>query len=192
MKQINPNMYPHGGFYFKEADGTTHAADSWDGVISRVKRYRKRQGKPTDTVDTEVIFQACVRNPTLCVEDNGVTRAKQLEASLKTRVLTWLTRVRRVKEKNSEALRFVDPGLHDARTDVCIRCPMDKSLPEGCGSCRQALKSLQEEIVGSRQTDSRATACPVLGEYLPVSAWIEQIAVPNDALWAECWRKKTL
>jgi hypothetical protein len=192
MKVINPNIYPHGGFFFREGDGTRHAANSWSGVVARVKRYRLRQGKPTDTVENEVLFQACVRNPSLCVEDNGVTRAKLKEASLKTRVLKWLNHIRGIKEKGGDAIRFAEPGLHDARVDVCYRCPMDKGLPEGCGSCQQALKHLQEEVVGGRKTDSRIAACPVLAEYLPVSTWIEQDAVPNDALWGECWRKRTL
>jgi hypothetical protein len=190
MKQINPNIYPKDGYFFKDSDGSNHAANSWPGVIARVTRYRARQGRPVDTVESEVIFQACVRNPVLCVEDNGVTKAKQLEASLKTRVLHWLTRLRGVKEK--AGLRYVSPDLHAARTDVCIRCSLDKTLPEGCSSCRAALTALREELVGRRLTDARITACPALGEYLPVSTWLDFPVVENSAIPGECWRKKTI
>ena len=188
MKQINPNIYPHGGYSFKDEDGSKHVADSWAGVEKRVAAYRKRQGKPFDRVHEEVIAQACSRTPVLCVEDNGVTQAKQREVSLKTRVLTWLGRLR----GENEGLRYVDAGMHAARTDVCIRCPRDKSLPEGCSSCRSALNALREEIVGKRGTDSRIVACPVLGEYLPVSTWLDSQAVDNSGFPAECWRKRTI
>ena len=191
MKKINPNVYPKGGYLFHERDGTTHAADSWRGVIARVKAYRVRQRQPVDSVENEVIIQACQRDPNLCVDDNGATQSKLKEASLRTRVLQWLLARKRDRENNE--LRFVSRELHEARTDVCIRCPVDKSMPGGgCGSCRAAVKELREAIVGGRTTDSRITACPLLGEYHPVSTWLDVQAVENAALPAECWRKRTL
>src|ERR1019366_4793074 len=171
MITINPNIYPKGGYLFREKDGTTHTADSWSGVVARVTRYRERQGQPVGDVQKEVILQACSRMPNLCAEDNGVTQSKQIEASLKTRVLNWLTKMRGIKERAGEEIRYVDQALHDARTDVCIRCPLDKTLPTGCSSCRAALAALRDTVVGHRRTDERIAACPKLGEYLPVSTW---------------------
>lgn len=191
MKQINPNVYPKGGYFFKDGDGTTHHGDSWKGVIARVQGYRARQGKPTDSVEAEVIFQACLRDPVLCVDDNGATRTEQKKASLKTRLLQWLMTKKR--EKEAQELRFVEWGLHEARTDVCIRCHLDKSMPGGgCGSCRAAVRELKEAIVGNKNTDQRINACPVLGEYLPVSTWIDDPAVSNADLPGECWRKRSI
>jgi hypothetical protein len=188
---INPNIYPHDGFVFKDSDGTTHSGDSWAGVIVRVQNYRRRQGGPVDSVESEVIFQACLKNPILCKEDNGITRAARKIVSLKGRVLQWLNALRGVKEK--EGLRYVDPDMHAARTDVCVRCPLNKSMTEGCSSCKAALDSLRDELVGRRgRTDARITACPVLGEYLPVSTWIDVPTEVNADLPAECWRKRTL
>jgi hypothetical protein len=129
VKQINPNIYPSGGYYFSEQDGSKHPAESWQGVIARVKDYRRRQGKPVNTVENEVIFQACQRNPNLCTEDNGTTGRAQKKASLRTRVLQWLMSMKRAKER--EELRYVPRDLHEARTDVCIRCPVDKSMSGG-------------------------------------------------------------
>ena len=191
MKQINGNMYPHDGFFFKDGDGTTHRGDSWAGVIARVVAYRKRQGKPFDTVPSEVTEQACQRNPVLCVEDNGTTRTEQHKASLKTRLLLWLMEKRRQREAGE--LRFVSRELHEARTDVCVRCPRDKSMPGGgCGSCKAAVRELKDAVVGPRETDARINACPVLAEYLPVSTWLDEPAVDNPGFPAECWRKRTI
>ena len=191
MKQINPNISPHDGYYFRDSDGSTHHAQSWNGVIARVTAYRKRQGKPTDSVANEVTTQACARNPVLCVEDNGATKAAVHRASLKTRVLQWLLVKKR--EREQQALRFVPPAMHAARTDVCIRCPADKSMPDNsCGSCRAALAEMKESVVGARATDSRITACPFLGEHLPVSTWLDEPAVLNPDLPPECWRKRTV
>lgn len=192
MKQINPNVYPHGGYFFKETDGTSHAADSWAGVIARVKTYRKRQGKPAGNAEAEVIFQACSRHPVLCVEDNGVTQAQQVRVSLKGRVLQWLMSIR--KAKKADQVHIVSRDLHEARTDVCIRCPLDKGMADsGCGSCRAALKELKSSIVGGRETDARISVCPALGEYLPVSTWLDLQTTNDSELPAgECWRKRTL
>lgn len=191
MKTINPNIRPHDGFYFKDSDGTRHIADSWAGVIARVKAYRLRLGRPTEHVENEVTFQACLRSPVLCQEDNGATRREIVKSSVRTRVLQWMLTKKREAEQGE--LRFVDPGLHAARTDVCIRCPLDKSMTGGgCGSCRAAVEELKRAAVGTKTTDSRITACQILGEHLHVSTWIDEPAVVNDSLPAECWRKRSL
>jgi hypothetical protein len=188
VKTINPNVYPHGGMYFQDSDGSKHVGQTWPGVIARVQAYRKRQGRPVDTVANEVIFQACNRTPNLCVEDNGVTQAQVKVASLKSRVLQWLAKLREVKEPRM----YVDTGLQMARTDVCLRCPNHQGLPGGCGTCVAALKALKEEIVGTRPFDKRLEACSVSGEYLPVATWLDDPAVANDALPGHCWRKRSI
>lgn len=190
MKSLNPNIYPKSGHIFRDSDGSVHTADSWAGVVRRVKAYRARQGRPVDSVANDVILQACQREPVLCVEDDGQARAKLAEASLKSRVLGWLSRM--VKAKSKGEVVYVSEQLRDARADVCNRCPLDKSLPEGCGSCKMALKELQGNVLGHRKGEPRYAACPVLGEYLSVSVWIEQQAVADARLPWECWRKKTL
>ena len=109
---------------------------------------------------------------------------------MKSRVLQWLGRVRAAREKTP--LIFVNDALHAARVDVCSRCPKNTGLPEGCGSCRAALKALAEDVIGKRALDGRVTACIVLGEYIPVSTWFESPAIPNGELPGECWRKRSL
>lgn len=190
MKTINPNIYPKDGYKFIEQDGTVFSADSWAGVIARVIKYRQRQHKPVDTVKADVIAQACQRNPNLCRENNGQRDAKLKEATLKTRVLKWLSAINKIRQQSG--MQYVSESLRDARADVCNRCPYDKQLHGGCSSCKAALNELQGQIIGGRKGESRYSACPIIGEYLPVSVWIEQPAVDNGALWVECWRKKTL
>jgi hypothetical protein len=191
MKQLNPNIHPYDGYFFKDGDGTTHRGDSWAGVMARVVEYRKRQGTSAESVAAEVTVQACERNPVLCVEDNGATRMELKKTSMKTKLLQWLMGKR--SQREAQELRFVSTELHAARTDVCIRCPRDKSMPgEGCGSCKAAVKEMKEAIVGNRETDGRISACPVLAEYLPVSTWLDEPAVDNPGFPQECWRKRTL
>lgn len=190
MKAINPNIYPKGGYVFRDPDGSRHTADSWAGVIARVKRYRKRQGRPEAGVDEEVVNQACQQNPILCSEVHPANAEQLRRVSLKGRILLWLGKLREAKTKNP--LVFVNDSLHAARVDVCSRCPKQAGLPEGCGSCRQALRALAEDVVGRRALDTRVAACSVLGEYLPVSTWIEAVTIPNPELHWECWRKRSL
>jgi hypothetical protein len=193
MMQINPNVYPKGGYEFKDTDGAVIRGDSWVGVAARVKAYRKRRGAALGDVDAEVVAQACQKNPVLCSEDNGATRAALVVTTTKSRMLRWLGQQQAAKQKDPGSVQFVSQDLHDAREDVCSRCPKDKALAdEGCGSCRAAREAMKTEIVGKRRTGHNILVCPVLGEYLPVSTWIEQQAVLNDDLWHECWRKRTL
>lgn len=190
MKAINPNIFPHDGFWFQDADGSKHVGQSWAGVISRVKDYRKRNGKPTDTVDEEVITQACKRTPNICTDESASLKAQTRYVSLKGRILLWMHRMRELKKTVS--MVFVNDGMHAARSDVCIRCPRNTGLPEGCGSCRAALKALMEEIIGRRTSDPRLGGCATLGEYLPVSTWFDETTIANADLPAECWRKRSL
>lgn len=190
MKVINPNVYPKGGFTFTDSDGSKHPADSWNGVIIRVKRYRRRQHRPEGNVREEVIAQACQRNPGFCSEESEANKQHLKVASLKSRILIWLHRLHERVQKGPAT--FVNDQLHAARVDVCTRCPKNTGIPEGCGSCRAALKALAEGVIGSRSLDARVTACSVLAEYLPVSSWIEQVTVANPELPGECWRKRTI
>ena len=188
MKAINPNIYPSGGYWFQDPDGTKHVGDSWAGVIARVKYYRQRKGSPASNIAQEVIDQACSRTPSICTESNPANEAQLRYVSLKSRVLLWLNKMRESKEPRT----FAEFSLREARTDVCLRCPRHQALPGGCGACLDALKALKESIVGTRPNDIRLQACSVTGEYLPVAAWLEQQAIVNDELPPECWRKRTL
>lgn len=185
MRTINPNVYPKGGFTFKESDGTLIAADSWSGVVVRVVRYRKRAKLEPGRPYEEVMTQACDRNPGLCRDDTVYT--EQLKVSnLRGRILKWLSTL--VGKEH----QFVNDAEHRRRAAICARCPKNKALPSGCAVCSAALKEYRERIIGGRYVDGRLNACSVLGEYLPVSSHLEGQAEDNAELPGECWRKRTI
>jgi hypothetical protein len=99
------NLYPKDGYFFKEQDGTNLRAGNWPLVIRKVVDYR-RQARlaPGDPV-TEVIAQACQRNPSYCYESNRAA-VPAPRVTLKATVLKW----RRCQKTNSVSFR--QPNLN--------------------------------------------------------------------------------
>jgi hypothetical protein len=190
VKQINPNIFPKDGFWFREADGARINGETWANVVARVIAYRRRTHVPEGNAKQDIINQACERNPNLCVEDNGVTQATRRKASLKTIVFKWLLDL--LTKKNKDGVDFVDEGTHNQRADICAHCPKNLQIVSGCGACESTLKAQREAILGSRKADGRLFGCADLGEYLPVSTWVESQALDKPELPAACWRKRTL
>src|SRR6266446_9955804 len=102
---LNPNVYPKGGHFFTESDGTRIAGDTWAGVIERVRRYRVRRGLPEGNPTAEVITQACAREPVICVRDNPAYDHQVRRGNFKGRVLTWLMQAQSRQKKGE--LQFV-------------------------------------------------------------------------------------
>ena len=185
---INPNVHPKTGHFFKDSEGVRHFADSWPGVIARVKAYRKRMGKPEGDVAAEVTAQACSREPIICHPDGrAATESAVRKSSLKSKILSWLVSVRGNQEK-----RFVDDALAKQRADICAKCPKQVPLPGGCASCANAVIGLRKEIVGGRPLDARLTECDVMTEDTQVTTWIDMTAVDNPDLPAHCWRRRSI
>lgn len=184
MKTINPNIYPNGGYYFKDSDGARIFGDSWKAVISRVTAYRQRRNASVGDVVAEVMAQACQRNPDLCVDSVHPSMYTKRQP-LKSRVLTWLNRLKGEKDR-----RFVEDEVMKQRAAICSKCAQNQELPGGCASCKQAMKSLREEVLGRRFTDGRLHACAILGEDLPTSVQLDSQTVEDGELPAHCWRKR--
>ena len=189
MQGINSNVFPKGGFVFLDENGVNHNGGSWAGVIGKVRNYRQRAGVPVGDVAAEVIAQACRTNPGLCREDSPAYAEALQKATLKTRVLRWISTFRERAEK--EPLIFVSDEERKQRANVCAVCPHNDSLPGGCASCAKALKELRKKVIGARLDDARLQACGWLGEDLPSAVHLEQVRVTYDALPANCWRKST-
>lgn len=187
MNSINPNIFPKGGFYFIESDGTKIVGQTWTGVVARARNYRRRAGLPEGDVEQEVINQACIRNPELCRYDNGERQAQTNRSSLKTRVLKWLAALR---EKGP--VDFVPETDARNRAAVCAACHLNTEIGGGCNSCKQALAESRKELLGRRPRDARVQACAGTSEDAQVALWIEQPAINNPALPAHCWRKRTI
>lgn len=190
MMNINPNVFPKGGFVFKDSDGTPIVGNSWEGVIARVAKYRARAGLAPGDPRAEVIAQACATNPVLCVHDNGEYGRKIVSASLKTRILKWLRDALAYKEAGH--MEFIEEEERKRRAAICAACPKNGALPTGCQSCNQALDEIRKKIIGGRFFDARLQGCEVTGEYLPVSTHIVVHAVDLPEAPGNCWRKRTL
>ena len=185
MKTINTNIYPKGGYSFTESDGSKHVAtDGWNGVIARVKAYRKRKGIPIGDVAAEVIQQACSKNPVLCQDDNGQRQIALKKSSLKSKILSWLAWLRGYPHKN-----FVEEPLARERASICAKCPHNQAFQDGCASCRATVNELRKQILGPRFIDGRLNSCILMEEDLPTVVHIEMTAVQRDELPDFCWRK---
>jgi hypothetical protein len=185
--RINVNMYPAGGYSFKESDGSIHKSSSWTGVIKKVTRYRALNHLPPGNPTEEVHAQACSRNPALCYnEKHPTTVQKRTEASLKGRVLAWLSH----RRANPGALSFSDAATAAARANICAGCPFNTPLPEGCSSCRKVVRALRQDIIGGRSQDARLHGCAVIGSDIPTAVHLEEQTLPEPALPAHCWRKR--
>lgn len=186
MATLNGNVYPKSGYVFVDADKVRHVADSWPGVIARVRAYRKRRGQSEGDAAAEVVAQACAREPVLCQQDASHAQAIR-KTTLKTRIIQWLTAVRGNQEK-----RFVDESLARTRANICATCPKNVPLPGGCASCRNTVEALRKEIIGKRFIDGRLNECDVLSEDIPVTVHIDMIALDHGELPPHCWRRRTL
>lgn len=175
---------------FKEADGTVIVGNTWSGVIARVRLYRKRNNLPPGDPVEEVHAQACQRNPSLCVQDDGgTTKRATREASLKGRILKWFAEVR------ARGVAFVSPEIAKDRADVCKRCPLNTPLPEGCANCRAVLNELRRAVLGKGRNANEYLqhhGCAVLGCEPATAVHLDEPTVENAELPAHCWRKRTL
>jgi len=184
---LNTNVYPKTGYQFKDGDGVLHVSDSWDGVIARVKMYRQRRGIAVGDPASEVTAYACANNPGLCRQENEANKQALKVASLKTRVLQYLSGLRSMKER--EPLPFVTDAERAARANVCASCPKNAALPDGCSSCKKAVSELRKTVIGDRFVDGRLNGCVVMGEDLPSAVHIDHTRVDNPELPGHCWRK---
>lgn len=188
MKRINVNLYPKDGYFFIDSDGARIRSDSWSKVMAKVQAYRKRAGLPAGDVEAEVMAQACSRNPSHCSEENDANRRQLMVTSLKGRVLKYLSFLRGLMPGNR--IPWVSPQEAANRANVCASCPYNTPLPEGCSSCRAAVKAMHNEILGRRKQDPRLNGCAVLGESLQASVHVDHDVVDSSQLPGHCWRKR--
>ena len=189
--RINVNLYPKDGYFFRDSDGTPIRAGNWRAVIKKVIEYRERAGRPVGDVESEVIAQACQRNPQICRETIRVNIANR-PVSLKSTVLQWLTGVKKIKERDGK-VATVPLAEEKIRADVCAKCPLNTPLGvNSCSSCKRTLIEFRKFIFGDGRADGRLGGCSVLGVDLPTAARLDEIRVDNPQLPAHCWRKKIL
>lgn len=191
MLRINCNLFPSGGYFFVESDGSKHRAGNWRAVVKKVTEYRQRARLPLGDVEREVMAQACSRNPALCHDDRAV-QAPKPAVTVKARVLKWLFGMKQVQER--EPLTYVSTAEATARAAICAKCPQNTPLGvKTCATCKETLKQYRKELLGgARARDSRLGGCNVLGSDLVTATHLDEIRVDNPSLPANCWRKKTI
>lgn len=193
MITVNPNVYPKGGFVFKEpATGGLITGTTWPGVIGRLVSYRKRHNIPLGDPTKDVMAYACSQNAGICTDTDSPpekARARQLTVTnLKGRLLTWFGKIKKPFGA------YVSEGEAQRRSDICAVCPLKTSLPEGCASCRAAAEELRKRTIEGRRPDGRLVdhGCLVLGTDLATQAWLDLHAEDQAELPAHCWRKRTV
>lgn len=190
MKRINFNLFPKDGYIFIDKDGTRIVGSNWKQVIVRLADYRKRNGMPLGDPEQEVHDQACERNPAFCSETTEQQKQMVRVASLKGRVLGWLSGLTAGREKIP--LLYVDAAEAKRRADICAGCPLNVAVAEKCSSCKSALKAYRKNLLDGRAINARVNGCVILGEDLPVATNLDQIMSDNAELPDHCWRKARL
>lgn len=193
MRRINCNLYPSGGHFFVESDGSKHRAGNWRAVIKKVTEYRQRARLPMGDVEQEVMAQACARNPSICYDDRRAPPPPQPKSvTIKAQVLKWLFGFQQLKER--EPLNYVSTAESVARAAICAKCPLNTPLGvKTCATCKETLKEYRKQLLGgARARDSRLGGCAVLGSDLVTAVHLDELRVENPALPPHCWRKKAI
>lgn len=192
MIRVNVNLFPAGGYFFKEQDGSIHRAGNWKSVIQKVRVYRSRKGLTSGNVEEEVMVQACSRSPQLCYEDarREVVRAP---TPLKARILMWLNGFLKSRAGGTP-INYVSATEATQRAAICAVCPKNVPTGEsGCAPCKQALVTFRKELIGlGRARDGRLGGCAVLGIDLVCAVHFDEIRIDNPHLPPPCWRKRGL
>lgn len=203
MQRINVNIRPAHGYVFKDTDGSTHRASSWPLVIVKVKAYRERQGKNTETTEAEVMAQSCERYPSLCRPSGdhrpapnsaapAPTKIVQPVMSLKTHVLLWMARLLKHKDAGNP-MEYVPATEAVQRAEICRKCPFNQPfIIPGCGSCKTISTEYRDALIPKHVRHAGLGGCLLLGVDLVTSVHLNEVRVTNSSLPTNCWRKITI
>lgn len=193
MKQINRNLYPSGGYTFKERDGTVHIANGWGALGVKVASYRKRLGWPVGDVQADIAEQFCAIYPGACssphsmpIPERGVGTNQAM--TFTQRVLHWFIHV--LAQKRLNRIGRVDDATAAARAMVCQRCPKQKALSNSCGTCLRSIEQSRKALLnGAPSLHQNILPCAVTGEDPSVTVHISQEPIHHADLPANCWRR---
>lgn len=182
--ELNPYLYPPGGYSFKEANGFEVRAADLSGLITAVKDYRKHSNQPEGDAYAEIVAQICERGPQTC---RGVpTRAEvttPAQIRLVARVVLSTNELRETKQTLVKS-----PDAY-ARAEVCKLCIHYKEWSRFCPPCKANATELLKEIVRPEVPVGTVAgcACDLAGDDLSVAVWLDRRLRLNDAP-AACWR----
>lgn len=188
MLSFNPNLWPDGGWFFKDADGVKHTANSFDNLVKVLIEYRQRRAQPVGDVTQEIIVQLCGRNRGFCKDSHPGPIPESPNGNMMAKILNFMGWL--IQEKRLGHLRLIDRNVALARANICARCPRQRSLPTSCGSCKASVATSRRAILdGQEPVHAGIQVCAALEEDV---ATVVHIAVPqrqDASLPAECWRR---
>jgi hypothetical protein len=191
MQDINPNLYPSGGWVFVDARGSKIEGDSKDHLIQEVAAHYLRTGRDAAKAEEDVVEQICSRQPDLCRTSRKMEVRTTPDQIFMLRVIQWLSRIR--LNVASWKKPFVSFEEASRRANICRKCPEQRTWREYCVGCTAGAAHLGEVLRGGRKVEreEELLGCRILQEDTKTSVWIDGLRpAESDELPAVCWRKK--
>lgn len=192
--RFNENMYPDGGWYFRDAQGVNHIGNGFRSLVKVVTEYRTRNKFELGDPEVEITVQLCGRNPGYCRDDQpgaprpGAQRGpRSTKGTLTQKVIFWMTWM--TQQKRLKRLKKVSRAEAKRRANICARCPKQQAFPLSCGSCKANMKNLERALLGEDPVHSSIETCSVLQEQTSASVFFELPHSDNPDLPANCWRQ---
>lgn len=185
---IKPQLYPPGGYNFRESDGSVHSGNSWAHLVRVVAQYRAVRRLPPGNPAKEITEAVCQANPQLCHNGPGELGGGDMEAYY-IRVAEWLARV--MQKVRHASVRFVDAIKARERAEICRGCPYQKQWMKNCVSCQKSADASQKHILRGRPDAGRGLlGCEILSEDTAVSVHLDDAPKGDPRLPGHCWRKR--
>jgi hypothetical protein len=188
MLSFNPNLYPDGGWWFKDAEGTKHKANSFQNLVKLVVEYRNRRAQPAGDVTQEIVVQLCGRNGGFCKNSHLAPIPESPNSNMLAKIMNFMGWL--IQEKRLGHVRLIDRNVAMARANICAKCPRQRSLPTTCGSCKASVATSRRAILdGQDPVHAGIQVCSALQEDVATTV---HLAVPqrhDETLPAECWRR---
>jgi hypothetical protein len=188
MLEVNPNLFPPGGFVFKDEDGMEVRGSDLPGLVQAVESYRRQTGGSLVDVYGEVVAQICGNTPHVCrdvpASEVGPTPAQK---ALVARVVAAALMFRR--EVASGSVKFVKANEAYGRASICERCPRRKEWARFCPPCKKNATEVLEAAVRPNElvASVKGAACELAGDDLSAAVWEENPERLNGVP-SICWR----
>lgn len=188
MQEINPHLYPDGGYVFTNADGSVLRGENWHSLERRVRGYRALNKLDPGDPWREIVTQICAKHPAVCRDQAPGGMRGQHSLTFNQIVLNWLVSVIGLKRVNR--LPRVDDATAARRAAICSTCPRQKGLNESCSSCMYSLKHSRSALLdGAISPHQNLMPCGVLGEDTATAVHFEQASTDARGLPENCWRR---
>lgn len=186
---FNPNLYPTGGWFFKDANGVRHTASGFNALINTVTQYRHRNGFPLGDPYAEVTAQLCSRAQNFCKDSNqvAVPPGGRVPAHLGQKLLDRLGAL--VREKRFGRIKKVPDAEAQRRAEICANCPKQTALPLTCGACITDVEKMRRGVLERDPIHQGIQACIVWQDDLQTAVHLETGGSDHSELPSFCWRR---